>query len=121
MPNTNSITYRLVTNYFFRTSSYPYKETNITFSKWEMMHKDYILKHKKFVFTTLLVEEKLWQHLADIDTQAQQMFDTLVEQMKNIDGVTEQVKEDNQIELVCRIREIEASVREFINNMIIYN
>lgn len=47
-----------------------------------MLHKDYLLKHKKVLFATLLVEGKLWQYLADIDTQAQQIFDTLMEQMK---------------------------------------
>lgn len=70
-----------------------------------MLHKDYLLKHKKVVFMTLF---------ADIDTQTQQMFDTLVEQMKTADGVTEQLKEENQLKWVCCMQKIEARVRETI-------
>ena len=79
-----------------------------------MLHKDYLLKHKKVVFASLLAEGKLWQYLSDINTQAQQMFDTLVEQMKTAEGVTEQFKEENQLEWVCCMQNIEARVRETI-------
>ena len=85
-----------------------------------MLHKDYLLKYKKVLFATLLAEGKLWQYLADIDTQAQQMFDTLVEQMKTTEGVTEQLKEENQLEWVCRMQNIEARARIIINNELIF-
>lgn len=64
------------------------------------------------VFTTLLAEGKLWQYLSDINTQAQQMFDTLVEQMKEAEGVTEKLKAENQMEWICCMQSIEARVRE---------
>ena len=79
-----------------------------------MLHKDYLLKHKKVAFTTLLAEGKLWQYPADVDIQAQLMFDTLVEQMKTAEGVTEQFKEENQLEWVCCMQNIEARARETI-------
>lgn len=60
-----------------------------------MLHKDYLKKHKPVVFTTLLTQGKLWQHLADIDSQASTMFDMLVEQMKQKQNITEQLKEEN--------------------------
>ena len=62
-----------------------------------MLHKNYLLKHKKVLFTTLLTQGKLYQHCAEVEKQAQQMFDTLVEQMKEIEGITEQLKEENQM------------------------
>lgn len=68
-----------------------------------MLHKDYLLQHKKVLFTTLLAEGKLWQYLADVDTQAQQMFDTLVEQMKKAENVTEKLKEENQPEWIQKV------------------
>lgn len=80
-----------------------------------MLHKDYLLKHKKVLFATLLSEGRLWQYLADIDTQSQQMFDTLVEQMKATEGVTEQLKENNQMEWVCRMQNVETRAREIID------
>ena len=72
------------------------------------------------MFTILLAEGKLWQYLADIDAQAQQMFDTLVEQMKISEGITEQLKEENQLEWVCRMQNIDARAREIVNDELIY-
>ena len=80
---TNNISYRRVGDYNIPNLTLTPEEVNITLGKWGMLHKDYLLKHKKVLFATLLAEGKLWQYLADIDTQAQQMFNTLVEQMKN--------------------------------------
>ncbi len=68
----------------------------------------------------MLVEGKLWQYLADIGTQAQQMFDTLVEQRKIAEGVTEQLKEENQLKWVYCMSNIEAMVNEIICNELIY-
>ncbi len=49
------------------------------------------------------------------------MFDTIVEQMINAEGVTEQLKEENQLERVCRMQNIEARAREIVNSEIIFN
>ena len=121
MSNKNSIQYRQVGDYFIPNLILPPEESTITLGRWGMMHKDYLLKHKKVLFTTLLAEGKLWQHLADIDTQAQQMFDTLVEQMKETEGVTEQLKEENQMEWICRMQNIESRAREIICYELIFN
>lgn len=72
------------------------------------------------MFTTLFSQGKLWQYLAEVDTQALQMFDTLVEQMKEAEGVNEQLKEENQMEWVCNMQNIEARAREIVNNEIIF-
>lgn len=114
MLNGNTISYRRVGDYNIPNLTLPPEEANIRLGKWGMLHKDYLLKHKKVVFATLLAEGKLWQYLADIDTQTQQMFDTLVEQMKERKGITEQFKEENQLEWVCCMQNIEARVRETI-------
>ena len=68
----------------------------------------------------LIAEGKLWQYLVDIDTHAQQMFNTLIEQMKEAEGVTEKLKEDNQREWVCRMQNIEARARKIVENELIY-
>ena len=85
-----------------------------------MLHKDYLLKNKKVLFTTLLTQGKLYQHCAEVEKQARQMFDTLVEQMKKAEGVTEQLKAENQLEWVRRMQNIEARVRELICEELIY-
>ena len=120
MSNKNSISYRCVGDFNIPNLILPPEEANITLGKWVMLHKDYLLKHKKVVFMTLLAEGKLWQYLADIDTQVQQMFGALVEQMKEAEGVTEQLKEENQLEWIYRVQNIEARVREIVSTELIY-
>ena len=116
----NGGTYRQVGDYNIPDLTLPPGESTIRLGKWGMLHKDYLLKYKKVVFMTMLAEGKLWQYLADIDTQAQQMFDTLVEQMKKAECVTEQLKEENQLEWVYRVQNIEARARELVFTMLIY-
>lgn len=53
------------------------------------MHKIYLKKHKRVLFNSLLMQGKLYQHCAKIETQATDIFDALIEQMKYADGVTE--------------------------------
>ena len=117
---TNNITYRQVGDYTIPNLTLPPEEANICLGKWGMLHKVYLLKHKPVVFATLLAQGKLWQYLADIDTQAKQMFDMLVEQMKRRDGVTEQMKEENQMEWMCRLGNIEVRVNEIIFLYLVY-
>ena len=95
-------------------------EENITLGKWGMMHKSYLEKHKKALFNSLLIKGTLFQHCAEIENQAREMFDTLVEQMKKVEGVTEQLKEDDQWEWVQRIGNIQARAREIVCNELIY-
>ena len=115
-----NITYRQVGDFNIPNLILPPEEAKIILGKWGMLHKDYLLKHKKALFATLLAEGKLYQHCAEVEKQAQDMFETLVEQMKEAEGITEQLKEENQLEWVCRMQNIEARVREIINQEIIY-
>ena len=105
-----NITYRQVGDFNIPNLILPPGEVNITLGKWGMLHKDYLLKHKKVVFATLLAEGKLYQHCAEVEKQAQQMFDTLVEQMKQTEGVTEQLKENNQMLCVQEMNNIQNRV-----------
>lgn len=120
MSNRNTINYRRVGDYNIPNLTLPPEEANINLGKWGMLHKDYLLKYKKVVFMTLLAEGKLWQYLSDIDIQAQQMFDTLVEQMKQTEGVTEQLKEGNQLEWVQRMGNIQQRASEIVYSELIY-
>lgn len=110
----NGGTYRQVGDYNIPNLTHPPEETNIRLGKWGMLHKDYLLKHKKVVFNTLLTQGKLYQHCAEVENQARDMFDTLIEQMKKAEGVTEQLKEENQMGWICRMQNIEARAREII-------
>lgn len=86
-----------------------------------MLHKDYLYKHKKVLFITLLTQGKLYQRCAETEKQAQQMLDFLVEKMKLAEGITEELKEENQFEWVVRMNDIRNQATEIVNNDIIYN
>ena len=115
-----NITYRQVNDYMIPNLKLPPEESAIRLGKWGMMYKDYLQKHNPVLFTTLLTQGKLYQHCAEVEKQAQQMFDTLVEQMKVAEGITETLKEENQLEWVRRMNSIEAQAREIICHDIIF-
>ena len=120
MENNTNIQYRQVGDFNIPNLILLPEEANIRLGKWGMLYKDYLMKHKKVLFTTLLTQGKLYQHCAEVENQARDMFDTLVEQMKKAEGVTEHLKEENQMEWVQRIGSIDARAREIINKEIIF-
>ena len=120
MSNKNFISYRNVGDYLIPNLVLPPEESNITLGKWGMLHKNYLEKHCRVLFNLLLTQGKLYQHCAEIENQARDMFDTLIEQMKKTEGVTEQLKEANQLEWVCRMQNIESRANEIIGKELIY-
>ena len=117
----NGGTYRQVGDFNIPNLKTPPEEANIRLGKWGMLHKTYLEKHKKVFFNSLLMQGKLYQHCAEIEKQANKMFDMLVEQMKVIEGVTEELKEGNQMEWVQRMGNIEKRAMEIITSEIIYS
>lgn len=116
-----NITYRQVNDYMIPNLKIPPEESAIRLGKWGMMHKDYLQKHNPVIFTTLLTQGKLYQHCAEIDTQAQQMFNTLVSQMIKTENITEQLKAENQMEWVRCMNNIRHRATEIVDNELIYN
>lgn len=114
-----NITYRQVNDYMIPNLRLPPEETSIRLGKWGMLHKDYLQKHNPVLFATLLTQGKLYQHCARIDTQAQQMFNTLVEQMTKTENITEQLKAQNQLEWVQRMNSIQERASEIVCNELI--
>lgn len=116
----NKIQYRCVGDYLIPNLILPPEEANIRLGKWGMLHKDYLLRNKKVFFTTLLTQGKLYQHCAEIENQAKDMFDTLIEQMKISEDVTEKLKEENQIEWIQRMNNIKQRASEIVCTELIY-
>ena len=116
----NGGTYRTVGDYRIPNITLP-AEANKTLGMWGLKRKDYLMHHKRVQFNIMLMNGTLWTHLAEIDEQASVMFSRLVEQMKINEGITEQLKADNQMEWVARMNNLEARVREFVNTELIYN
>lgn len=77
-------------------------------------------EHKEAVYITLLTSGRLNSYLADIEEQAQERFERLVEQMKQAQGITEQLKVENVLEWIGRMNNIQVCAREIVDKEIIY-
>ena len=116
----NKIQYRRVGDYLIPNLRLPPEETTITLGKWGMIYKDYLEKHNRVLFNVLLAQGKLYQHCAEIEKQANEMYDILIEQMKEAESVTEQLKEENQMEWVQRMGNIQQRATEIVTKELIY-
>ncbi len=83
-------------------------------------HLRYIKQHHKTRYTNLLISCKLTAYLADIDEQAEEMFFRLVNQLAEKEGVTEQLKADDQMLWVKRMNNIRNRAEEIVNTELIY-
>ena len=76
---------------------------------WGQRHLDYLKQYRKVIYTNLLISGKLNAYLADIDRQAQERFERLIERMKQAQGITEQLKEENALEWIGKIQTLKKS------------
>lgn len=88
---------------------------------WGQRHARHLKQHHKILYYNLLTSGKLNAHLAEIDRQAEEMFFRLVKQMAEREGVTEQLKAQNQMEWVGRMNNIRNGVAEIIYAEIIFS
>ena len=77
-------------------------------------------EYRRTVYLNLLMSGRLNSYLADVEEQAQERFERIVEQMKQVQGITEQLKADNAWEWVGRMNNIQACAREIADKEIIY-
>ena len=87
---------------------------------WGQRHLRYLKEYRRGVYLNLLTSGRLNDYLADIEEQAQERFERLVEQMKQAQGITEQLKAKNQMEWVGRMNNVQACAREIVNKEMIY-
>ncbi len=83
-------------------------------------HLDYLKQHHRVTYTNLLTSGRLNAYLADIDRQAQERLERLIEDMKQAQGITEQLKAENALEWVGRMNNIRVCAMEIVNKEIIY-
>lgn len=87
---------------------------------WGQQHLDYLKQYRKVTYTNLLTSGRLNAYLADIDRQAQERFERLIEGMKQAQGITERLKEENALEWVQHLNNIRACAREIVKEELIY-
>ncbi len=115
----NGLWYELQGNYYIPCLILP-TEKEQPIGLWGQRHKRYLQEHKRAFYITLLTSGKLNIYLSDIDKQAQERFERLIEDMKRAQGITEQLKSENQLLWVQRLNNIRACAMEIVNEEIIY-
>ena len=112
-------TYTLQGDYYLPNLTLPAEE-NKPIGIWGQRHLRYLKQCHKVLYTNLLTSGKLNGYLADIDRQAAELFFRLVKQMAVREGVTEQLKADNQMEWVGAMNSIRDRATEIVNTELIF-
>lgn len=95
-------------------------ETNYEIGMWGQQHLEYIKKRRKSFYLNLKTNCKLNSYLHDVDVRATEMYDRLVKQLKEHQGITEQLKADNMMAWVQAMNNINNQVRDVVNSEVIY-
>lgn len=116
----NGLWYELHEDYYIPCLVLPAEKENKPIGLWGQRHKRYLQEYQKAFYITLLTSGNLNSYLTDIDEQAQDMMFRLVKQMANREEVTEQLKAENPMLWLGRMKEIQARAREIVNAEMIY-
>ncbi len=81
---------------------------------WGQRHLDYLKQYRRVTYANLLTSGRLNDYLAEIDKQAQERFERLIEGMKQVQGITEQLKSEDALEWTGRMNNIRACAREIV-------
>ena len=114
----NGIDYVLVDDYYIPDLKLP--EENRPIGRYGRRHQDYLKQEHPAQYSFLILTGKLWTYLADLNEQAEERLDLIIEQMKAAEGVTEELKARNQLEWVGRMNNIRNRAEEIINSELIY-
>ena len=87
---------------------------------WGQRHLDYLKQYRGVTYINLLTSGRLNTYLADINRQAQERFERLIEGMKQAQGITERLKEENALEWAGWLNNIRACAREIIEQELIF-
>ena len=114
----NGIDYILVGDYYIPDLKLP--EENRPIGRDGRLHREYLKQEHPARYSSLILTGKLWTYLADLNEQAEERLDLIIEQMKSAEGVTEELKARNQLEWVGRMNNIRNRAEEIIKNELIY-
>ena len=109
----NGLWYELQGDYYLPCLKLP-EEEQVHIGIWGQRHLNYLRQNKRVLLSSLQISGQLNSYLADIDRQAEEMFERLVKQMAKADGITEQLKSENQMEWVAQMNNIRQRVTEIV-------
>ena len=114
----NGISYTLVGDYYIPDLKLP--EESRPIGRWGRMHKTFLQEHRPGQYNALLLLEKLWTYLADLNEQAADRLACIVLQMQEAEGVNEELKARNQLAWVRDMNNIRSRAEEIILSEMIF-
>ena len=95
-------------------------DTNYPIGIWGQRHKEYLKENHKLRYYNLLASGKLNSYLHDVDVRSKNMYDKLVTQLAEQEGITEQLKAENQMLWVQKMNNLRNAAMEIVSNELIY-
>ena len=115
----NKITYTEHNGLYYPDLALP-KQMNYTLGKYANLRRDFMKKHRRGMYTTLLTEGRLNEHLHDIDLQAHTMLDEIIPCLAQERGIDEALKVHNALGWAAEMNNIKASAEEVILREVVY-
>ena len=115
----NGLWYELIGDYYIPILTLSSEEQR-PIGKWGRMHRDYLKEHRPILFNDLVLSDRLWTYLADLNEQAQDRLSLIIEQMKASEGVTEELKAADQMAWVGAMSNIRNRAEEIILREMIF-
>ncbi|WP_326831845.1 TnpV protein [Holdemanella porci] len=116
----NGLWYELQGDFYIPCLELPVEKEERHIGIWGHRHLRYIREYKKVLYTDLLINGKQQSYLADVEEQAQELFDRLMKQRAEHEGITETLKAENQMEWVGRMGALWSAVTETLNTEVIF-
>ena len=113
----NGIDYILAGDYYIPDLKLP--EENRPIGRYGRLHREYLKQEHPARYSSLILTGKLWTYLADLNEQAEERLDLIIEQMKAAEGVTEELKARNQLEWVGRMNNIRNRAEEVVLHVLV--
>ena len=89
--------------------------------KFGMMRQQFLWEHRPVLYTQLLLSGKLMDHLREVDSTCRERLELLISQLKQTEGITEQLKAENQLEWVRRMNGIRNRAEEIVLAELIFD
>ena len=115
----NQITYTEYNGLYYPDLALP-EQTKYPLGKYANLRLDFMKKHRRGTYTTLLTEGRLNEYLHEIDLQAHEMLDTIIPRLAKERGINEDFKAHDALQWVAEMNSIKASAEEIILQEVIY-
>ena len=96
-------------------------EENRPIGRWGRMHREHLMEHNPIRFNDLCLSGELWTYLTDLNEQAQNRLELIIEQMKAAEGVTEDMKATDQMAWIGAVNSIRNRAEEIVRSELIYS